>query len=383
MEETEDKTKDKKKHSWGELYETTKEMERNGEKITSPLLQKCFSLFQKLDNAKNINKARNIIENMPISEEEQNYINSSCLDGILLSINTKKPLLILLDKEKEYVETCKYYLSKGFVKRALWRAIRARKSEIVKVLLDYGADMNKQDIGHCEALFIAICEKDAKIVKILLDAGAVPDDNWDGARESVHDFEVAKLIFFADKDCGHEMLHSAICENKPNLAQFLFENGVKVCDDVCTEHAVYATNTKIWEILCKNGLAIDSELLEIAIEEENTAAVKVMLSYNINITEKCWDCIFKKLKTMPRKNSLYPILRLLLQKVDVIPVEHAEKILKGKQLTKEFLHFLLQKGVSLDTIFKNLPMFDCIKSLIETKYDLIPKQTQLKDENKE
>jgi CRISPR/Cas system-associated endonuclease Cas3-HD len=131
MEETK---QDEKKYSWGELYETTKEMEKNGEEITSPILQKFFKLFHALDNAKSIDEARTIVykhqrpgHELYILKEEQDYINSSCFDGILRSIDSNSPLVRLLNQKKEYVETCKYYLSKDFVKRALFKAIEYDK----------------------------------------------------------------------------------------------------------------------------------------------------------------------------------------------------------------------------------------------------------------
>lgn len=374
---------EEKKYSWGELYETTKEMEEKGEKIISPLLQKFFALFHELDNAKTIAKVYKIISDISISTEEQNYINSSCLDGILLSIEYDNPLCNLIEQRKEYVETCKYYLSKGFVKRALFRAIEYNKPKIVELLLKYRANPNKVKIpsgsfgGRCP-LFMAIKSKNIDIIRILIENGAKVTYELLDTSIAYENVEIFKLLFntrrlYEDyENDATGILHAAIYEYRDNeqileMIEFLLQNGAEF-DEESIEQACFRGYKNLWELLCKYNCP-SSEILESAISESNVEAVKVILTYNVAITTKCWQTAIKK-------SGNCTIEKLLLKYDENITIseEDATKMLK-KECTEEMIDILCEKGISFDTITKNIPMFNCIKSLIETKYTLVPKET--------
>jgi hypothetical protein len=75
-----------KTYSWGELYDTLKEMEAKGDSHQDPLFTRVFQLFEALDAAKTLVEIKKIVKDCPLTEFEINRINSSCLDGIIKSI---------------------------------------------------------------------------------------------------------------------------------------------------------------------------------------------------------------------------------------------------------------------------------------------------------
>lgn len=130
-------------YSWGEFYETLKEMKESGDEFKNETFEKAHSLFTKLDTLSNIEDVKQAIKEANLSEIEINYINSSCLDGILISMNrgdktrpdkgycyaskTVPFFVEIVEKYSpsgsrrdseypQYFETFKYYIVRGFVK---------------------------------------------------------------------------------------------------------------------------------------------------------------------------------------------------------------------------------------------------------------------------
>lgn len=72
-------------YSWGEFYETMRTCEEYTEEI-----QKKFAVFEALDRAVTVEEIKEIIK--PLTENEINWLNSPCLDGIILGITGNIPL---------------------------------------------------------------------------------------------------------------------------------------------------------------------------------------------------------------------------------------------------------------------------------------------------
>lgn len=104
-------------HTWGPLYETLKEMEKNGDEHKDEKLKYAFELFNKLDNAKSLLQIRNFVKHglKKIPPTEQKRLCSPCFDGIVETIHSSIPIELLIHKysnSPHYIETFKYYLPK-------------------------------------------------------------------------------------------------------------------------------------------------------------------------------------------------------------------------------------------------------------------------------
>lgn len=101
-------------HSWGEFYDTLKEMKENGDTSESEQIRRIFELINKLENAKNLQEVKEVINFYNLTEIEINYINSRCLDGIIATINKEDPGLELIEKIPHVDTFLFYYEREGF-----------------------------------------------------------------------------------------------------------------------------------------------------------------------------------------------------------------------------------------------------------------------------
>lgn len=115
----EEKTDNKLIYSWGPLYETLKEMEKNGDDHKDEKLEYAFQLFEKLDKVKTVVQVRKMVVDglRKISSDEQKRWNSPCFDGIVETIHFNSPIQKILEKYPQHIETFKYYLLRTPEKR--------------------------------------------------------------------------------------------------------------------------------------------------------------------------------------------------------------------------------------------------------------------------
>lgn len=152
-----------KTYSWGELYDTLKEMEAKGDSHQDPLFTRVFQLFEALDAAKTLAEIKKLVKNCKLTEFEINRINSSCLDGIIKSIFiSHKPLKFLLHTSSKYVESCKFYISKlPLEKYPMFFNIACvnNRIEIIKYMSEYVPNCNKYIIEYgCKINSISLIE---------------------------------------------------------------------------------------------------------------------------------------------------------------------------------------------------------------------------------
>lgn len=97
-------------YSWGQFYETLKEMKEKGDDHGDLSLQKCFELVEKLDRITTLSKVNDVLKICAIKPHEIQRFNSPCLDGLFETIDEDSPFLSAL--RKRHIETCKYYVIK-------------------------------------------------------------------------------------------------------------------------------------------------------------------------------------------------------------------------------------------------------------------------------
>lgn len=156
-------------HSWGEFYEITRKCDGYGENE-----RKRFAIFQALDNAKTFEEIKQISSS--ISEDEINWLNSPCLDGIVYAmkenwIGHQATLIKLLTHD--HIDTCKFFLNKDLLFNigytdAFISCCKFDKIEPLKLLLEKGADVYT---GGGYPLEVASRSGCIKVVNFLLNYG--------------------------------------------------------------------------------------------------------------------------------------------------------------------------------------------------------------------
>lgn len=343
-------------YSWGEFYETMVEMKQKGDKIENETILKFFRVVKRLNYAKNLKKIRKIITKITFTEYEQNYINSPCLDGILLSAKSEKPLVTLVEKG-DYAETCKYYLSKRIAKRCLYKAIEYRRINIVKILVDHGADVNKQ-LNHSLGmpLLMAIQKGGLEITKFLTENGARSLD-YEKHICRYNNLELAKYFFDRDKSCRILMLISAFKYDRLEIVKFLLKNIESINDDNydAYPYIVECRHLDILELIWERGIYSFEGIKEDFIQESNFIGIYFLLTklgdiWSANFQKYAEDLLYVFFNEEDSDGNKTGILD-----------EHGQKLIET----------LIQKGISFETIAEAMnPMFKCAKALLETKYTL-------------
>lgn len=210
-------------YSWGEFYETAKACENYEE------IKEKFAIFEALDDAKTLQEIKDIIWlgkglKTRLTQEQIDWLNSPCLDGIIETIENPRIRLLL---NKEFPETCKYYLDKGLIKRFLIGACRAGFTKIVEVFLDRGANIH---FNKNQALIYAF-NRNIETAKFLLERGAIiTDDNrgyylYDSIKHG--SLEMVQRLLTENYEPKTE-LQNAIYFDHMNIVKFLLDKGYKV-----------------------------------------------------------------------------------------------------------------------------------------------------------
>ena len=153
------------------------------------------------------------------------------------------------------------------------RAIRHRNFDIVKLLVENGADVNIVSDKLTSPLYYAVIFEDVNIVKYLIDNGA----------------EVNNRGFYLDRTA----LHQACNLDRKDIVKLLLEHNINVNirDDkgeTALHYAVINNNTDIIKLLIDNGTEINARnyegqtALHIAVIYKNIEAIKTLLDSGIN-----------------------------------------------------------------------------------------------------
>lgn len=351
-------------YNWGEFYETLLEMKQKGDTTENEIFEKCSQLFTKLDNATNIIQIREIITETPLTDYEQNYINSSCLDGILLSAKVTYPMTVLAKSKKDYIETCKYYLSKK-VPPSIYNAIKYGNLKMLELFFtnkikkaNISLSLSGSKKRQCTLLEYATYKGQTEVAKFLIENGEEIEDTFDKyggygcyiAQKG--NFELVKYIFEKYRnEWGGYMLINALIHRRTEIVKFLIENNVlETMDiyelDLLHENMEYCYDSSIWKLLYDRGFILDIKYLEDLISRYNFTGIYFVL---------------EKLDTIPKE--------IVKQVISVFSVRGV--LIETKEHISLIINLLIRNGVSADDIIEAIgPAFYCAKALLETKYTL-------------
>lgn len=250
-------------YSWGEFFETLKGMKENGDDAKDELFEQMSYYFQQLDRACTREEIYNILIAVSalflMQKNAQNRINSKCLDGLLL---TQHALFsgeldlwrALAEDYPEYIDTCKFYISKGITKHSVYAACEFDRPEILILLMQNGI---KSPAG-------------ARICSLF---GSL---------------QCLKIIYAEDQEClGLQEFRDAIRSGNVEMVKFFLDIGNA---SITAEAFSTAANAGFCEILelfferdrnrsCNTAFALFE-----ACKEHRHEAVKVLLKHGAQVT---------------------------------------------------------------------------------------------------
>lgn len=291
-------------YSWGEFYETTKTCSEYGDDE-----RKKFTVFEALDKVTTVEEIFDII--MPLSESEINWLNSPCLDGIIISLLDPVTFIHI-----EYLETWKFYLQKKLITCFVDQICRYRHVNVVRLLLTMELDLDTKrtilrwairhdwidivkfllktkDIILPNFLCDACREGHTEIAKVLIENGANIDEenplyeasrygnietvklllqyganmnarNGAALRGACYDnrIEIVKLLLAHGADIHSDngsILLDPTRYNKINMTKFLVENGANLHYDFNgpLRHVIFNKNLSLARFLLKHGSGTD------------------------------------------------------------------------------------------------------------------------------
>lgn len=156
-------------YSWGELYETLKEMEEKGDCHEDQELEKTCNLIASLEKTTTMRAAKKLIKNTIISDYELQRINSPCLEG-LLPTGTEKDSILALVKLPEgvrYMDTFKFYMKRITAYNNFFEICKYGTKEMIELLMNKNICRHDLDLG----LSAAICMNRSDIVQFFKEKG--------------------------------------------------------------------------------------------------------------------------------------------------------------------------------------------------------------------
>lgn len=318
------------KYSWGEFYETTIGCDEYSEEQ-----KKRFAVFEALDKATSMEEVRGIVK--PLSQNEINWLNSPCLDGIIVSCSEIQTLY-----GKEYTETCKFYLFKKLVNINTLLCLVYRFSKIVKIILE------NSEFKHIDYHFFPmVCQSGrTETVKLLLES-----------KTSLHNTEEESFVLACTR--GHLSIVNLLLKYRPDIIHNL--DSAYVFLTTCSKGYL-----EIVKIIVENGVDIhldDDEALVRASTHGHTDIVKYLLENNVS-NKRNKSLIYAS------DNGHVEVVKLLIEYGADI---HAENDMALRWAFKEdryaVIEFLLERGADISVITNRYPNFVKIAKLILSKLE--------------
>lgn len=270
---------------WGEFYNTLKEMKENGDTSENKQIQRIFELIDSLENAKNLQEVKSIINFYNLTETEINYINSRCLDGIIATINKEDPGLEMIEKIP-YIDTFLFYYEREGFQESTYKNRYGEQDTtlIVRKLSDRYLGLLCKN-GCTKILKIIVSQNDARIKEHfpvnlpITFPGQVPRI----LHTTIHEF----LAVFGQEESLREIL--LILKEKFSEQDFLDQ----VSD--CYYYACKYTKENVVKMLLTEYLYSDVEnYFSEACENLSVNFIKYMLdTYKIDIHYNDEDPVYK------------------------------------------------------------------------------------------
>lgn len=269
-----------RKHSWGPLYETMKELDNAGDTdYKDETLHKGFQLFKDLDDVytyKSWDPLVAIIEALAkaaLTSYEQNKLNSLCLDGILLTYEKNNPFNEIIVNYPKYIDTFLYYLE---------------KFEVTEPTLLLLASTGRVELFNCLR---------AEHLNIYSDRGRSPYFSgyicvsityimFEQACSCGH-LELAKTIFDTQKLDKKYIFCDRLCElyKYPDIVEFLLEKNIKLSSDDSINIMNWAFDNAcirgqidiVKKFLAYDKIRIHNYTVTIAINTNNCELVELLL----------------------------------------------------------------------------------------------------------
>lgn len=232
-------------HSWGEFYDTLKEMEKNGDTIEDENLLKTFSLIEKLENAKNEREIWDVIEQSNITYYERNRINSSCLDGLILSRRDRYweglgPLF-----SPKHTEAAKFFIAKTRyrLEDALKHCLSENNTELALILIPlcdkgsfWGYEFD-QSVKFGNIVLMEALEKHGHKFDIWAVKYAIENDQLDAVRFFANrDYDCNTILTFCVEKRSSECTKLLLTEYKDKVDVNLYRAGAYLLTTACVHN---------------------------------------------------------------------------------------------------------------------------------------------------
>lgn len=246
-------------YSWGELYETLKEMRKKGDHHNDLLFNQAHQIFMALDTNNDYKILYAIATKSKFTTHEMNRINSPCFDGICKYFERSWSTLCYLNFEQllfDYAntffpETVKFFLSKISIKdrektlRFLFeRACICNNVNLAKFIITL-IDKNLVKLSHLIKIFEY---GDEKIIDFLLSTYEKYNVNdffilaIRSGNEKLVEYLVNEKVadIHYNNDCAiNEVMHQEKCQRQLGLLVFLIQKGMELDIDQLSRICIY------------------------------------------------------------------------------------------------------------------------------------------------
>ena len=251
--------------------------------------------------------------------------------------------------------------------------------DIIKLLLEKGADVNITDQSGNTLLMRSVYYGEVDAVRIILEFNpnldVINEQNWSALYIAVekHNIDIVKLLLdkgacMYKKDNSSSPFIRAMCSslwenlynvNNNDIVELFFENGAKIdilsnngCDFLMD--AISRKNLKIVKLLLENGVPINSNL-------SNTDDMTPLdFAFNKSRDDDCLEIIkfmIKKSGKYDKEKALKTTLKNNIKLFKIIKGEDSELLIEAiKSKNINMIKLLIKKGEANENIF-----FDIIK----------------------
>lgn len=305
-----------KTYSWGELYETLREMEENGDRVEDPLFRQILDLFPRLDRA-NFTDTMEIIEKLSFTEQELNRINSPCLDGLMAIRKYLSISYFDLLCKGNYIESCKFMLDKGQPPN-VYSSLLSENVSICKLMLERG--------GKVESNFFD------RYISIVTASQRPTEKMWKETKISI---EICKFLL-ENNSIPNRLMGDLCIYGSEEILKLLVEKGVKL--QVNIYDVLVKKNDSRAKFLIENGVSFSIGDIWVAVEKD--------LQETLNI-------IMAKIKLLP--SSHISLVEMLQKACNCGNLRFAKQLIEEKNVPLDDIAFSI--ACSFEKSFEIVKLF--------------------------